>query len=64
MESFKKSLMSVFGKRGNITILYNNPKHVDVFLNDPEWTVKIENVGGPSTFPYHPLAIIKIQRQA
>ncbi len=52
--------MNVFGKDNDITVLYSSPKHVDVFLDDPEWTVKIEEVGGPSTLPFDPLAVIKM----
>ena len=62
MEAFKNRLMSLFGKGGDITILYYNCKHVDVFQKDPAWIVEFTNVGGPSSAPFDQLAVIRIRR--
>ncbi len=62
MEDFKNRLLSLFGESGDITILYNRCKYVEVFQNDPAWSVDIVDIGGPSILPFDQLAVIKIRR--
>jgi len=63
MKRFKDRLFDVFGSRGNITILYYNPWYIDVFRNDPNWTVEEVDLGFPSFFTqrgtYRTLAVIR-----
>jgi hypothetical protein len=59
--AFKKRLMILAGLRGKITILYYECMHVDVFRNDPQWTVEVMDVGGASLAPFSPLAVITMR---
>ncbi len=62
MEAFKRRLMSLFGKSGDITVLNSRCKHVDVFQKDLAWIVEIIDIGGSSSAPFDQLAVIKIRR--
>jgi hypothetical protein len=63
VKAFKDCLMSIFGKRGNITLLYYNCEYVDIFQQDPAWNVEITDVGRHSPLPFSQLAVIKLSRQ-
>jgi SAM-dependent methyltransferase len=59
--AFKERLMSIRGLCGKITIIYYECKHVEVFRNDPQWTVEVGDVGGPSPVPFSKLAVITMK---
>lgn len=63
MEAFKKRLISLFSERHEITVLYYNCKHLDIFQKDPAWIVEMTNVGPPSSTPFDRLAVLKIRRE-
>lgn len=60
VSAFKERLMSIFGKRGKITILYYECKHVEVFRDDPLFAVEVMDVGDPSPVPFSQLAVIRM----
>jgi len=60
MEAFKKRFINLFSNCDNISILYYNPKHVEVFRSDPIFTVELMDVGAPSAAPFSQLAVIRI----
>jgi len=62
MEAFKNRLTSLFRQRGDITILYYNCRHVDVFQKDPAWSVDVTDVGGASPLPFNRLAVIRMKQ--
>ena len=62
LEAFKNRLMSLFSKDSDITVLYYNCKHVDVFQKDPAWIVKVTSIGGPSSAPFDQLAVIRMRQ--
>ncbi len=62
ISAFKNRLMGISDKPDNIMILYYNCKHVDVFQNDPAWTVEIIDVGGSSILPFDQFAAIKVRQ--
>ena len=60
LEVFKNRLISIFGEHSSITVLYSRGEHAGVFSKDLAWTVKVEQVAGPTKFRSHTLAIIKM----
>ncbi|MEM7112588.1 MAG: class I SAM-dependent methyltransferase [Chloroflexota bacterium] len=62
MVAFKERLMELFDKDDDITLLYHMIHHVDVFADDPAWTVQISEVGKPSPYPFEGMAVIKMAK--
>lgn len=60
MIAFKDRLLEMFNISDDITLLYHMIHHVDVFENDPAWTVEISEVGKPSPYPFERMAVIKM----
>jgi hypothetical protein len=61
MQAFKNRLMTIFDGNSDLTILYYNCKHVNIFQNDPAWNVEIVKVKGPPRLPVESLAVITIK---
>ncbi len=61
VDAFKNRLLTLFRERGNITILYYNCRHVEIFRNDPAWSVEVTDVGGASSLPFSRLAVIRMK---
>lgn len=61
VETLKNRLRALYGQHGGITLFYNNCKHVDLFQQDPAWSVEIFDVGRPSPIPFSRCAIIQMR---
>lgn len=64
MEAFKKRLFNLFGDRHEITVLYYNCKHLDIFEKDPAWITELIDVGRSSSAPFGQLAILKLKTES
>lgn len=62
VERFKDRLSARLPASRDITILYYNCRHVDVFRRDPDWSVEVVDGSGHLALPFDPFAVIRPRR--
>lgn len=56
----KDRLKVVYAAAHKITLLYYNCIFVEIFVNDPNWTVEVISLGAP----FHPLAVVRFRNES
>lgn len=64
---FRDRLREMFSHRGDVTVLYYAPYHLDVFREDPSWEIEevrldLDDILGNHTEQDHRLAVIRMKR--
>jgi SAM-dependent methyltransferase len=62
--AFKKRLAEQARERGRVRVIYNNCKHVSLFVDDPEWDVHVVDLHGSPAAPYGQAAFIQFHPAA
>jgi hypothetical protein len=58
VQAFKDRMLETFNPQGNVTIIYSNCLHIDVFERDKAWRVEVFENNGLYRPPFPPYAII------
>jgi hypothetical protein len=58
VQAFKDRMLETFNLQGNVTLIYSNCLHIDVFERDKAWRVEVFENNGLYRPPFPPYAVI------